>query len=114
MPLVALDRVSIAYGHQLAGDAFASTVTLPDRDLQLRITVERFFLRRGLAQSRRAWVAEYGKAEGRGFAKLADPIVRNAYWPKLDEMDPFTTKINGVAIPLLRGWRDAQRLAEAM
>ena len=102
---------STSYGRMLAHDAVEQTrnITAPDQERALKLTIERFFLRRGLTRSRHAWRKEYGRALGLTYAKMAAPIVRSAFWGALDEIDPITCQDGGRTVPLIRGWRSATR-----
>ena len=102
-------EAAIAYGQLLAGDAYTATTALPGSDRGLCLVVERYFLRSGLTRSRRSWREEYGKDHGPTFAAMTAPIVINAFWAKLDEIDPLTCEAGGRTVPLIRGWRDASR-----
>ena len=102
-------ETSMAFGQMLAGDAHAATSALPGSDRQLQLVVERYFLRSGLTRSRQSWREEYGREPGKALAKMAAPIVTDAFWDKLDEIDPLTCQVGGHTVPLFRGWRDASR-----
>lgn len=108
-----LIEASRGYSSILAADAYRATSALPGSDRHLHLVIERFFLRSGLTRSRKSWRKEYGKEWGSALAKMTAPIVTDAFWAKLDEINPLTCEVNGRIVPLIRGWRDASRRQSA-